>query len=358
MPNNYTKEKNAEYTVKLRNMLELLPAFASDFFRGITDTTQIRTRLAYSYDLRIFFYYLKNVNDKFQDRNDEKDFTVTDLDLIKAIDIEKYSEFLSYYQLPNYKDPSKMMTYTNSANGKMRKLATLRSFYKYYFKRELIQTNPAELVDLPKIHEKPIIRLEVNEVADLLDGVEDGNRLSETAKRFHEKTALRDTALIALMLGTGIRISECIGLNISDFDFSNNSFIVTRKGGDKAILYLSQEVADILTNYLQEYRNKIEGIKPGDEDAMFLSLQKKRMGVSAVEKMVKKYTRSIVPLKNISPHKFRSTFGTNLYLETGDIYLVADVLGHKDVNTTRKHYADVEEDRRKQAAKVIKLRKD
>lgn len=97
---------------------------------------------------------------------------------------------------------------------------------------------------------------------------------------------------------------------------------------------------------------------PGHEDALFLSLQKTRLTVRAVENLVEKYAKIAVPLKKISPHKLRSTYGTNLYRETGDIYLVADVLGHKDVNTTRKHYAAVSEDRRRLAAKVIKLRDD
>ena len=87
-------------------------------------------------------------------------------------------------------------------------------------------------------------------------------------------------------------------------------------------------------------------------------MQSKRLTVRAVENLVKKYAAIVTPQKRISPHKLRSTYGTNLYRETGDIYLVADVLGHKDVNTTRKHYAAVSEDRRRLAAKVVKLRDD
>ena len=93
-----------------------------------------------------------------------------------------------------------------------------------------------------------------------------------------------------------------------------------------------------------------------DKDALFLSLQIKRITVRAVENLVKKYATIAAPLKNISPHKLRSTYGTNLYHATGDIYMVADVLGHKDVNTTKKHYAAITEDRRKSAAKAVTLR--
>jgi site-specific recombinase XerD len=96
----------------------------------------------------------------------------------------------------------------------------------------------------------------------------------------------------------------------------------------------------------------------GHEHALFLSIQKKRITARAVENLVKKYAAVATPLKKISPHKLRSTYGTMLYQETGDIYLVADVLGHKDVNTTRKHYAAISQDRRRIAAQVIKLRED
>ena len=95
---------------------------------------------------------------------------------------------------------------------------------------------------------------------------------------------------------------------------------------------------------------------PGHEDAVFLSLQKKRMSVRTVENMVKKYAGLVTPLKKITPHKLRSTYGTSLYRETGDIYLVASVLGHSDVNTTKKHYAAQEDQRRKSARNIVQLR--
>ncbi|MGI6004428.1 MAG: tyrosine-type recombinase/integrase, partial [Christensenellales bacterium] len=90
----------------------------------------------------------------------------------------------------------------------------------------------------------------------------------------------------------------------------------------------------------------------------FLSLQKRRISVRAVQELVKKYASIAAPLKKISPHKLRSTYGTALYQQTGDIYLVADVLGHRDVNTTRKHYAAMNEDKRRLAARAITLRDD
>src|SRR5699024_4999323 len=226
--------------------------------------------------------------------------------------------------------------------GKSRKLATLRSFYKYLFKKQIIKTNPSILVDMPKVHEKPIMRLEVDEVATLLDLVENGDDLTKTEQRYHKYTKNRDLALLTLLLGTGIRVSECVGLNISDFDFSINGFKITRKGGNQEILYFSEEVSAINQTYINERKSTTP--KAGHEDALFLSLQKKRISVSSIQKLVKKYSQKVTPLKNISPHKLRSTYGTNLYRETGDIYIVADVLGHKDVNTTKKHYAAINDE--------------
>lgn len=239
----------------------------------------------------------------------------------------------------------------------MRKLSSLRSFYEFMFKSEYIQSDVSKLVDMPKRHEKPIIRMEIDEVARMLDSVESGESLSAHQKNYNEHTKLRDLAILTLFLGTGIRVSELIGLNMDDVDFSLNSFLVTRKGGNQAILYFSDEVAEVLQRYFVE-RKKMSPLQ-GHEDALFLSLQNKRISVRAVQMMVKKYAIPAAPLKkHLSPHKLRSTFGTNLYHETGDIYLVADVLGHSDVNTTRRHYAAMSDDRRRIAAKKIHLRDD
>ena len=116
------------------------------------------------------------------------------------------------------------------------------------------------------------------------------------------------------------------------------------------------QVEDTLYNYLRD-RNEIVPL-PGHENALFLSIQKKRISVHAVEALVKKYAGQITQLKKITPHKLRSTYGTQLYKETGDIYLVADVLGHTDVNTTRKHYAAQEDENRRRAANKVRLRRD
>ena len=136
-------------------------------------------------------------------------------------------------------------------------------------------------------------------------------------------------------------------------NFNLNSFRVTRKGGNQVILYFGEETAEILKRYLQ-YRESLN--VPKEEQALFISSQKKRMMVRSMQYLVKKYAKVATPLKHITPHKLRSTYGTNLYNETKDIYIVAEVLGHKDVNTTKKHYAAISDDVRKSVAGKVKLK--
>ena len=196
--------------------------------------------------------------------------------------------------------------------------------------------------------------LDVDEVSRLLDEVESGENLTERQRKYHDKTRQRDLALMTLLLGTGIRVSECVGLDMEDVDFRNNGIRIHRKGGAEVVVYFGEEVRTALLDYMVE-RQKITA-EDGSVHALFLSMQNRRIGVRSVENLVKKYAKLVTSLKHITPHKLRSTYGTSLYRETGDIYLVADVLGHKDVNTTRKHYAALDDERRRSAAKYVKLR--
>ena len=345
--NNYHDETAKENILQLRKLQEELPRFCRQYFRGIEQTTAPRTRLAYAYDLGVFFEFLHK-NNSVLSKTDITEFPLSVLDQITKADIEEYLEYLSYY----VKDDG--TKYTNDERGKRRKLASLRSFYNYFFRDEQIKSNPASLVPMPKLHDKEIVRLDPNEVAILLDQVEDGTKMTKSQMKFHDKTKVRDLALLTLLLGTGIRVSECVGLDISDVDFDNLAIKVRRKGGYEDVVYFGEEVEEALLSYLDQRKHMIP--MSGHEDALFLSLQNRRMAVRSVENLVKKYASLVTTTKKITPHKLRSTYGTTLYQETGDIYLVADVLGHKDVNTTRKHYAAMKDDHKRKAAKTVKLR--
>lgn len=342
----YYTERNIRDLDKIEELLRELPPFCEDYFLGIESRTSSQTRLKYAYDLRIFFDFL--CKKKFR-RLDVRDLTLNELESVSHHDLEA---FLSY--LSNYTFRGKRLACDERA--KARKLSAVRALFKYFFNHGMIEVDNSAKVATPKLHEKEIIRLDANEVSELLHTAETGNGLTKHATGYHNKTHIRDTAILTLFLGTGIRISELVGLDNDSFNFSDNSFLVTRKGGNQVILYFSDEVKYALQEYIAEKSN--DPRVPKDEKAFFLSMQYKRLNVRSVEILVKKYSRIVTPLKKITPHKLRSTYGTRLYNETGDIYIVADVLGHRDVNTTKKHYAAITEDNRKSVADAVKLRQD
>ena len=344
----YHEQEDRHIYKRLRVLQNELPDFCRTFFRGIEPHTQSRTRLAYAYDLSVFFRFLINENPLYKDFS-PTDFKLDVLDHINAQDIEEYMEYLKYR--PDLDSDTEIV---NKEGGIKRKISSLKSFYNYFYSAGMIETNPAAKVRLPKIHEKEIIRLDYDEVARLLDEAETGEKLSKKQQEFHKKTRKRDLALLSLLLGTGMRISECVGIDLQDMDLEETAVNIHRKGGKEETVYFSDEVALALSDYLEERKRIVP--EEGSENALFLSLQNKRLSVRSAENLVKKYAQIAAPLKHITPHKLRSTYGTNLYRETGDIYLVADVLGHTDVNTTKKHYAAINEDSRRRARQAVKLR--
>lgn len=344
----YHDQITQQTTIKLREMLKEMPNFVYDFFRSIEFTKEPRTKLAYATDLKTFFEYIiqscPQVNAK-----EIKNIRLQDLESITAIDIEEFLAYMKYYE-KNGK------IHTNGEASIKRKLCSVRCLYNFLYKHNIIMVNPAIQVDLPKLHEKQIVRFDSKEACEFLDNVESGNKLTKNQLVSHEKLKTRDLALLTLLLGTGIRVSECVGLDINDVDFKNGCIRVIRKGGYEDTVYFGDEVKDALLSYISE--RKTISAETGSENALFLSYQNKRLSVRSVEKLVKKYSNTVTTRKKITPHKLRSTYGTNLYNATNDIYLVASVLGHKDVNTTRKHYADIYDETKKEARNAVKLRNE
>ncbi len=343
MRNDYYEKRDENCRKTVDEILNELPSYAADYFIGIENITSPLTRKNYAYDLRIFFRFLC---EKLFRNKKPSEITLEDLENLRTDDLERYSGYLSSYEINGKREYCK-------EHAKARKIASVRSFYKYLFNRDRINTNVAAKLSMPKLHEKEIIRLEDGELSSLLTVVENGDGLTPRQKVAHQKTKVRDVAMITLFLGTGIRISELVGLNVEDVDFSVNGFRVTRKGGNRVILYFSDQVKAPLQEWIA-FREKRPNL-PKTEKALFVSEQDRRITVRAVENLVKKYSKIVTPLKKITPHKLRSTFGTNLYRQTGDIYVVADVLGHSDVNTTKRHYAAISDDIRRAAANSVFL---
>ncbi len=342
----YYTTRNIEDIDKITDLLDELPSFCEDYFLGIEMRTSTQTRLKYAYDLRIFFDFL--CKKKFPGAT-MRSLTLQHLEQIEHHDIERFLGYLTRYNFHG-----KYLSCDERA--KARKLSAVRALFKYFFNRGMIAVDNSAKVSTPKLHDKEIIRLDGDEVSHLIHITGTGNGLSRHATGYHNKTKVRDIAIVTLFLGTGIRISELVGLDNDSFNFKDNSFIVTRKGGNQAILYFSTEVRAALEDYIAEKANDPK--VPKNEPAFFLSMQYKRLNVRSVEILVKKYSKLAAPLKKITPHKLRSTYGTRLYNATGDIYMVADVLGHRDVNTTKKHYAAITQETRRRAASAVSLHDD
>ena len=349
MGKNYYIQRNNDNLKKIEIILEEeLPSFCYDYFLAIDSQTSTLTRLNYAHDLKIFFFFLQEK--KFRKSKNVQEMSLEDLECVTSNDIEYFLSFLSHYSYDGKE-------HTCNERAKARKLSSVRAMFKFFFNKGLISVDNSAKVATPKLHEKPIIRLDTDEVFNIIDTAESGQGLSPHQKAYHEKNKVRDGAILMLFLGTGIRISELVGLNNEDINFKDNSFVVTRKGGSQSILYFDDDVAQALQRYI-EYKEQLPDTLKGPSAPLFLTNNKNRITVRAVENLVQKYAKIVSPLKKISPHKLRSTYGTALYKATGDIYIVADVLGHKDVNTTRKHYAAISDDNRRGVVGKVKLKPD
>lgn len=347
----FYKDKNKKQKIKLRELIKQLPKCAVDYIYSKEMTTQTSTLVSYCYDLITFFEFMQDSNPMF--RNVEiTDFSFKSLKKIGPDDISEYQRYL---ELNMDGDRS----HENEKKAIARKMSPLRGMFHYHVIRENIKKDPTQLVPLPHIKkDKNIIRMNNYEVQAILSAIEHGcEQMSDHQKKFAEKTKLRDLAVLTLMLNTGIRVSECNGLDITDVDLKVNSFVVVRKGGGQDVLYFGTEVHNALTDYLTSAERKKIVPREGHENALFLSIRGTRMSVDAIEQLVRKYARMVVPNKKITPHKLRSTYGTALYRETGDIRLVADVLGHENINTTIEHYAAIEDEHKRLAADAVDFHK-
>lgn len=338
---NYQQQKKINFTLKIRERLKELPPYVGKYARGIEPLTSDNTRYSYLSDLQVFFYFLITSKLEFVDCT-MKDVPLESLEELTIFDIEEYQEYLKFYCSPTGQ------WYQNGERGVARKIASLRSFFYYLHQHDLINKNPMLKVSTPKIHEKEIIHLDEEEIVALIEHIKHANMRYKSNRK-------RDIAITILLLGTGIRVSECVGLDIDDVDFINERIRVIRKGGNEMYVYFGEEVKETLEDYLKERQLLLEQMP--EEKALFLSRRKKRISVDAIEELVKNYSKEVITRKTITPHKLRSTYGTRLYEETGDIYIVADALGHKDINTTSRHYAAIQDKRRREAAKAFRIQK-
>ena len=353
MPVVYRDEKNDKLREKLRRDLTEMPAFVRDYMRAKTDSKETSTRYAYMLDIRIFLRFLQTRDPRYKDIS-IKDMSIDVLKNVTPNDILDYLEYLDAYDGAAQKQ-------TNARAGKKRKLASLSALYTYFYRQGVLPSNPVTAVDLPKVHQKTVSILQDDEIQSILDAIESGSVLSRSSReRFHELTKYRDKAIVLLLLSSGMRVSELVGLNIYDIDFDHpeeDSFgniiyevVVIRKGGDADKIYIPEETVIVIQEYIQVSRPRLIRSKSDrEEPALFISLRGKRISVGSVEAMIKKYTTTTVPTKNIHPHIFRKTRGTKLYNDTGDLKLTAEILGDKSLEVVNRHYVAESESRKKDA---------
>lgn len=344
----YRSMQESRQIQKTRELLDELPGYVSSYVNSKFEHLESRTRLSYVQDIRIFFLFLIQKNPMI---HSFQDISLDVLDHISFDDLSEYTAWLEEYQINGITHKNKQ-----KGSGKKRKLSALSSLYDYLVRSEKVSRNPVKLIDRPKKESKEIRILEPNEQGGFLNVVEHGSdQMSEQMQRASKKNELRDKAIIYTLLGTGLRVSELVGLNVSDVNFDLHRLNVYRKGGSQQYVYTNAEIEDAICDYLDNERPQYleEGV---DQPALFLSRKKTRMSVRAVERMVKKYADLSLGTGNgITPHKMRSTFATRLYSETGDIYMVSKALNHKSVDLTASTYAREDKEALKEAIKRDKF---
>ena len=353
---NYHDQMKQKCFDRINEIAEHLPAYAVSYVRAKAThkDTSYKTGMAYAYDLQVFFRYLEQVKNVPIEKA-----TPVYLGSLTPSDIEESLQYLVSFETDSDREYNRAARtekrspgtppkrHHMAASARARNLSALRGLYKHMIKNGLVKDNPAALADTPKTQKKRIIRLDKDEVRQTLSNVEFTEIQGMQRPQFARRQALRDYALLSLLLFTGIRVSECVGIDLSDIDFTKNSVLVRRKGGDDESVFFNQDVADALQDYIRNERYEPEY----DPDALFVSRRKERMSTEAVENVVKKYTAG-VSIHKITPHKLRSTFATQLYEVTNDAMKVKDALGHKSLSVVQK-YIDSAEQNRQEAAKDI-----
>jgi len=342
----FNKQKDRNYRLKLEELKKLLPSYAYEFLDSRAQRNP-NTAVSYAYDLITFFNYLIEFCPPAA-KLDAKDISIEILENLSFQDINEYQKYLSAKDVTIIGKNDLQ----NDVSGIARKMSALRSFFKYQCEHQFMSVDPTVGANKQsrKDDDHVITRLTPSEVDTFLTIIQNCEVGSERQQKLLQNTRNRDFAILTLLLRTGIRVSECVSLDLSDINFNENSILVVRKGHKEHILYFDQVTRDALIDYIENER--IHYIESKDEKALFMSTRKKRMAVRSIQEMVDKYAKVAVSNKKISPHKMRSTYGTALYNKTGDIRLVADVLGHSDINTTARHYAASEDAHRRQAATI------
>lgn len=341
---------------KLMNFLSNLPDFVFDYIEIAYDGESINTQIGYSIDIKTFLEYLQKF--KFKDVKNTEDFTVSHMEQVTLRDLNAFTSYLKEYETDTVTIDGKHVKRIrrNSAYGINRKLSGIRGLFAYLYKNDLISQNITDKVDFKKIHQKMKRPLSTQETINLLDVIYNGEKYySGRDLTEYKNRKQRDIALFTAYLGTGCRVSELINLDITDVCFESSSFIVTRKGGDEQEIFMPVQVENEMFTYMQE---RVENEKAADEKALFVSRLGKRMTAQGVEKILKKYcaTVGIFDSDKARPHALRRTFACNLIADGIDIKMVAELMGHKNIEVTHKYYTQYAIEKRKEVMREFDIK--
>ena len=347
-PDNVIKKEN-DIFLQCEELERQLPSFLRGFFAYLRSNVLPLTRLAYLHDVRFFLQYLISETDLTQ-AGKVRDIKLSELAKVQAVDVNMFIDYCRRYKVET---EQAVYMYENSNKTLARKKSSVSVLFKYLYRDGLVEKNITDGFDpirVPRPGEKEVKALQDDEVMVMLDAVTAGTGLTEREHLYWEKTRLRDKAILILFLTYGLRLSELAQLNISSFNFSRGEFKIYRKRGKESIMPLNKSATAVVTDYIEQERLPAEKLAPEHADALFLSLQGKRMTERQIREMVKKYTSIALHTSRrsgYSPHKLRATAATSLIGRGNSIYDVAALLDHEQVTTTQlyaKHKANVKRD--------------
>lgn len=338
MAEEYRKETENAYLDKISDICGILPKVVTRYERSIQQMTEVRTRYAYLCDIKIFLEYISE-----ELETPIKEITPAQLESISKDLFEDYINYLQKYEKNG-------VIHTNGKASIKRKVSALRNFYSYMFKSDLISTCNIEKVNMPKLKKKEIVYMDTDEVNDFIDTVDNGEVTgTEMEKVYHDKLGYRNFVIVNLLLSTGIRVSELVGLDVNDVDLKNSCIHVIRKGNTKDSVYFPDDIRDMLDEYTTERCLDTST----DTTALFLSTRKTRLSVRSVENIIKKYAKKAVPLKNIHCHSTRSSFAMEFLKNSeGDIEGLQSALGHASIATSQ-FYARSTQDMKKSKKEMV-----
>ena len=330
-------EKNNKIFLECQAIESELPNFMRSYFSYLKGNVLPQTRLAYLHDVLFFFNYLINETDLTQAKVPKK-ITLEEMNNIESADVNLFIDYARNYVVDNGET---VTIYENSNKTIARKKSSISVMFKQLYRDGLIENNITDGFDpirVPKPGEREIKALQDDEVMIMLDAVTSGTGLTPHERSYWEKTKLRDKAILIVFLTYGLRLSELQQLNVSSFNFSRGEFKIYRKRDKESIMPLNRSVEMVITDYLKNERGNIVAQNDSAEDALFLSLQGKRMTERAIRELVKKYTSIALNTSRksgYSPHKLRATAATSLIGRGNSIFDVQALLDHEQVTTTQ-----------------------